>query len=45
MQIYSSHNTTIFVSITKASTSTTCFGHFWFGRHQVGYSYQRNYNI
>ena len=30
------HYTTIFVNITKVSTSTTCFGHFWFGHHQFG---------
>jgi len=35
------HNTTIFAIIHKVST--TCFGHFWFGHHQVGYNYQRNY--
>jgi len=34
----SSHNTTIFVSIPKVSS--TCFGHFSFGHHQVGYNFQ-----
>ena len=35
------NNTTIFVIYNIVST--TCFGHFLTGHHQVGIQYQRNY--
>jgi len=41
MHRHSSHSTTIFAILHKAST--TCFGNFWFGHHQVRYSYRWKY--
>jgi len=41
MHRHSSRNTTVFAIIHNVSA--TCFSRFWFGHHQVGYNYQRNY--